>query len=118
MEPLLPPWPERSSGPKPVDDRLCLQGIMYVLHQDTAWQLLPLTMGFGSGRTCWRRLDSWQKASISQQLHRILLALPNEAGELDWPRACVDGSHIRVTQREPQRAHRRSTSGRRAANTT
>ena len=37
-------------------DRLCLQGILYVLHQDIAWQLLPLELGFGSGRTCWRRL--------------------------------------------------------------
>ncbi|WP_406105219.1 transposase [Streptomyces sp. NBC_01003] len=33
IEPLLPPWPERSPGPRPVDDRLCLQGILYVLHQ-------------------------------------------------------------------------------------
>ncbi|MGZ3102379.1 transposase [Streptomyces sp. H72] len=41
IEPPLPPWPERSPGPKPVDDRLCLQGILYVLHQDIAWQLLP-----------------------------------------------------------------------------
>ncbi|MET9463188.1 IS5/IS1182 family transposase, partial [Streptomyces canus] len=25
IEPLLPPWPERSPGPRPVADRLCLQ---------------------------------------------------------------------------------------------
>ncbi|MFD9444068.1 transposase [Streptomyces sp. NPDC060001] len=31
IEPLLPPWPERSPGPRPVADRLCLQGILYVL---------------------------------------------------------------------------------------
>ncbi len=23
VEPVLPPWPERSPGPRPVDDRLC-----------------------------------------------------------------------------------------------
>ncbi|WP_374104647.1 transposase [Streptomyces sp. GESEQ-4] len=50
IEPLLRPWPKRSPGPKPVDDRLCLQGILYVLHQDIAWQLLPLELGFGSGQ--------------------------------------------------------------------
>lgn len=33
IESLLPPWPERSPGPKPVSDWLCLQGILYVLHQ-------------------------------------------------------------------------------------
>ncbi|WP_374212197.1 transposase [Streptomyces sp. PSAA01] len=40
IAPLLPPWPARSPGPRPMDDRLCLQGILYVLLQDIAWQLL------------------------------------------------------------------------------
>ncbi|MFE7523114.1 transposase [Streptomyces halstedii] len=33
IEPLLPPSPERSPGPRLVSDRLCLQGILFVLHQ-------------------------------------------------------------------------------------
>ncbi|MEV6171716.1 transposase [Streptomyces sp. NPDC051954] len=73
-------------------DRLCLQGILYVLYNDIAWQLLPLQLGFGSGQTCWRCLDRWQQAGVFGQLHCIL----NAAGELDWSRACVDGSHIRA----------------------
>ncbi|MFD8941328.1 IS5 family transposase [Streptomyces californicus] len=96
IEPLLPPWPERSPGPRPVSDRLCLQGILFVLHNDVAWQLLPLELGFGSGQTCWRRLDRWQKAGVFDQLHQLLLAELNAAGELDWSRACVDGSHVRA----------------------
>ncbi|WP_417801390.1 MULTISPECIES: IS5 family transposase [Streptomyces] len=95
IEPLLPPWPQKSPGPRPVADRLCLQGILYVLHNDIAWQLLPLELGFGSGQTCWRRLERWQKAGVFEQLHRILLAELNAAGELDWTRACVDGPHPR-----------------------
>ncbi|UPT39958.1 MULTISPECIES: IS5 family transposase [Streptomyces] len=96
IEPLLPPWPERSPGPRPVSDRLCLQGILFVLYNAIAWQLLPLELGFGSGQTCWRRLDRWQKAGAFDRLHRALLAELNAAGELDWSRACVDGSHIRA----------------------
>jgi len=96
IEPLLPPWPEKSPGPQPVADRLCLQGILYVLHNDIAWQLLPLELGFGSGQTCWRRLDRWQRAGVFDQLHRVLLAELNAAGELYWSRVCVDGSHIRA----------------------
>ncbi|MEV4049450.1 hypothetical protein [Streptomyces sp. NPDC049744] len=38
----MPRWPEKAPGPRPVPDRLCLQGILYVLHNDIAWQLLPL----------------------------------------------------------------------------
>ncbi|WP_406224247.1 IS5 family transposase [Streptomyces canus] len=99
IEPLLPPWPERSPGPKPVADRLCLQGVLYVLHRDVAWQLLPLELGFGSRQTCWRRLDRWQQAGVFDRLHRILLAELNAVGELDWTRACVDGSHVRAKKR-------------------
>ncbi|MFF3207703.1 IS5 family transposase [Streptomyces sp. NPDC002962] len=84
IEPLLPPWPERSPGPRPVADRLCLQGILYVLHNDIAWQLPPLELGFGSGQTCWRRLERWQQAGVFDRLHRILLAELHAAGELDW----------------------------------
>ncbi|MGW0346739.1 transposase [Streptomyces anthocyanicus] len=49
-----------------------MQGILYVLHQDIAWQLLPLEPGFGSGQTCRRRLDRWQKAGVFKGLHRLL----------------------------------------------
>ncbi|WP_406347312.1 transposase [Streptomyces sp. NBC_00648] len=49
MEPLLPPWLRKAPDPRPVDDRRCLQGILYVLYNDVSWQLLPLELGFGSG---------------------------------------------------------------------
>ncbi|WP_107098090.1 transposase [Streptomyces atriruber] len=75
IEPLLPPWPERSPGPKPVPDRLCLQGILYVLHHDISWQLLPLELGFGSGQTCWRCLDHWQRPGSSSSC--IAFCSPN-----------------------------------------
>ncbi|MFD4510199.1 transposase [Streptomyces sp. NPDC058457] len=108
IEPLLPPWPERSPGPWPVPDRMCLQGILYVLHNDIAWQLMPLELGFGSGQTCWRRLERRQRAGVFDRLHRILLAESNAAGEFDWSRAYVDGSHIRAKSGPPHLRHNRS----------
>ncbi|MET8168545.1 transposase [Streptomyces sp. NPDC005329] len=100
IEPLLPPWPEKAPGPRPVPDRQCLQGILYVLHNDIAWQLLPLESEFGSSQTCWR-LERWQKAGTCDRLYRILLVKLNTAGELDWSRACADGSHVRAKKGEP-----------------
>jgi transposase len=47
--------------------------------------------GFGSGQTCWRRLDRRQQAGVFDQLHRILLKKLHTAGEPDWSHACVDG---------------------------
>ncbi|MEU6256989.1 transposase [Streptomyces sp. NPDC047043] len=43
IEPLLL-RPEKSPGPRALAGRLCLQGILYVLHHDIAWQLLPLEL--------------------------------------------------------------------------
>ncbi|GHG05402.1 IS5 family transposase [Streptomyces filamentosus] len=91
IESLLPRWPEKAPGPRPVPDRLCRQGILYVLYND-----ITLELGFGSGQTCWRRLERWQRAGVFDQLHRVLLARLHAAGELDWSRACVDGSRVRA----------------------
>ncbi|WP_443049448.1 transposase [Streptomyces sp. HD] len=38
IDPLLPRWPQKAPGPNPVDDRLCLQGILYVLCNDVSWR--------------------------------------------------------------------------------
>ncbi|CAM5640474.1 hypothetical protein SCALM49S_04792 [Streptomyces californicus] len=64
VEPLLLPWPERSPGPRAcAGRRLCLQGILFALYNDRAWRPPPLESGVGSGQTCWRRLDRWQRKS-------------------------------------------------------
>ncbi|MGJ5873058.1 transposase [Streptomyces griseiscabiei] len=107
----------QAAGQGRPDRRRC-RGTLYVLYNDVAWQLLPLELGFGSGRTCWRRLERWQQAGVFDQLHRILLAELNAVGELDWSRACVDGSYIRAKKVGPTPGRRRSTGGKRAANTT
>ncbi|MFF6992371.1 transposase [Streptomyces sp. NPDC010273] len=97
IEPLLQPCPEKAPGPCPVADRLCLQGILYVPHNDIALQLRPLELDLGSGRTSRRRLERRrQQDGVSDQLHRSLLPEPNAPCELDWPRACVDGSRVRA----------------------
>jgi transposase len=67
-----------------------LQGILFVLHTGIAWQHLPGELGFGSGVTCWRRLDECQRAGVWQELHAVLLAHLRAAGELEWSRAIAD----------------------------
>ncbi|MFJ8158963.1 transposase [Streptomyces sp. NPDC094468] len=96
VEPLLLRWPQKQPGPRPVADRPCLQDVLYVLHNDIAWQLLPLKLGFGSEQPCWGRLGRWQQAGVFDQLHGVLDARLKADGELDWSRACVDGCRIRA----------------------
>jgi transposase len=59
VEPLLPVRERRFRYPgrKRLPDREALQGILFVLHTGISWTHLPVELGFGSGVTCWRRLD-------------------------------------------------------------
>src|SRR5215210_7595510 len=120
VEPLLPTKQRRFRYPgrKPLPDREALQGILFVLHTGIAWRHLPLELGFGSGSTCYRRLDEWQRAGVWQQLHARLLAELHAAGELEWSRAVADSSHVQAKKGAPRRARARLIEPETAANTT
>ena len=92
VEPLLPVKERRFRYPgrKRLPDRQALQGILFVLHTGISWPHLPLELGFGSGVTCWRRMDEWQKAGVWERLHALLLARLRAAGEIEWSRAVAD----------------------------
>ena len=109
IEPLLPAKQRRFRYPgrKPFDDRLALQGILFVLHTGIAWRHLPAELGFGGGSTCHRRMDEWQRAGVWDRLHAVLLAELRAAGELEWSRAVADGSHVQVKKGAPRRARAR-----------
>src|SRR5215210_7998233 len=84
-----------------------LPGILFVLHTGISWTQLPAELGFGSGVTCWRRLDEWQKAGVWERLHELLLARLHAAGEIEWSRAVVDASHVQAKKGAPRRARAR-----------
>lgn len=111
VEPLLPKRHRRADGRgRPaLDDRRCLQGILFVLHTGIQWEWLPQQLGFGSGMTCWRRLRDWNGAGVWDRLHEVLLTELHRAGELDWDRAAVDGSHRRAVRGGPKPGRARST---------
>ena len=111
IEPLLPTVSRRFRYPgrKRLGDRETLQGILFVLYTGIAWRHLPLELGFGSGATCRRRLDEWQAAGVWDKLHELLLARLQQAGEIEWSRAVVDGSHIQAKKGAPKRARARWT---------
>jgi transposase len=120
VEPLLPVKERRFRYPgrKRLPDRQALQGILFVLHTGIAWTQLPAELGFGSGVTCWRRLDEWQTAGVWERLHALLLARLRAAGELEWSRAIADSSQIQAKKGAPKRARARSIAAVPAASTT
>ena len=101
LKPLLPRRQRRRRWPgrKPLDDRACLNGILFVLVTGMRWDRLPPQLGYGSGVTCWRRLRDWTTAGVWDRLHELLLAELHAAGRIDWSRAAADGSHVRAKRR-------------------
>jgi transposase len=98
IEPLLPVRKRRFHYPgrKRIDDRRTLAGILFVLRTGIAWQQLPQELGYGSGMTCWRRLQEWQQAGVFQALHEGLLSQLRVARRLDLSRVVCDSASLRA----------------------
>jgi transposase len=120
VEPLLPQKERRFRYPgrKRLPDREALQGILFVLHTGVAWRHLPLELGFGSGATCYRRLDEWQQCGVWERLHALLLSRLRAAGEIEWSRAIADSSQVQAKKGAPKRARARWIGGVPAPSTT
>jgi len=106
------------AGRKRLPDRQVLCGILFVLHTGIQWEYLPQELGFGSGMTCWRRLEEWNRAGVWRKLHEVLLAELHMAGQLDWERAVIDSSHVRAARRGPKAGRARSIGAGPARSTT
>ena len=101
----------RYPGRRRLDDRRALEGILFVLITGIPWKAVPQQMGFGSGVTCWRRLEEWTEDGVWERLHAALLERLRAANQIDWSRACVDGSHVQAKKGAPRRARARSIVG-------
>ena len=98
VEPMMPPvkQPEKQ-GRRPLPGRVCFNAIVFVLVTGIAWAHVPRELGC-SGTKAWRRLRDWQRAGVSERLHKALLDRLNAAGAMDWSASVVDSSRIRALQ--------------------
>jgi transposase len=105
----------RHPGRRRVDDRCCLEAIMYVLRTGCQWAMVPASETGCSGKTAWRRMDEWDRAGVWDKLHDTLLAELNSQGAIDWTTGVVDGSSQRavfggLTPARPRRIAQRMAS--------
>jgi transposase len=88
------PQPQVSPrGGRPrLDDRRCLEGILWILWTGAQWSELPRR--YGSPSTCWRRLKEWEETGVLLHLWRAFLAQLNDQQKLRWDECFADGSFI------------------------
>jgi transposase len=99
IEPLLPKHqPDPRGGAPRKNDRPCLEGILHVLKTGCQWQRLPKCELWPSGSTCWRRFSEWTNLGIWPQLHRQLLNVLGQAGQIDLSVVVVDGASVRAVK--------------------
>jgi len=77
-----------------VDDRRCLNAILYVLITGCRWNDLPREYGHDS--TAWRRLRQWARDGTLLRLWRHLLRDLDLGGQIDWERCAIDGSYVKA----------------------
>jgi transposase len=121
IEPILPPPKPRRwkyPGRKPLDRRKALTGIFFVLKSGIPWEHLPQEMGCGSGMSCWRYLEAWQKAGVWDKVHKLLLDRLRAEEELDLSYAVVDSSHVRAVGGAKKPAPAPWIAGKKARNIT
>jgi transposase len=119
IAPLLPePKPSPKGGRPRVPNRACLEGIILVLKSGMPWQMLPASLGYGSGSTCWRRFHAWTQLGVWPQLHQRLLRVLGRNGGINLDRAVIDSASVRALKggRTPDRTPR--TAAKMAANAT
>jgi transposase len=118
VAPLLPPWTLRpKGGHPPVDNRVCLTGILFVLKTGIPWEDFPQELGC-CGMTLWNRLHDWMRAGVWEKLHRLLLDKLRGADQIDFSRVIVDSSSVRAVHGGKKRAPVPWTGEKAAPNTT
>jgi transposase len=88
--------PSPDGGRHPIEPRVVLTTILFVLKTGIGWEDLP-TEAFGcSYKTCQRRLEAWAASGLWAHLHRLFLARLREADQIDRSRAVVDTSSVKA----------------------
>lgn len=90
-------------------------GILFVLYTGIAWEDLPQELGYGSGMSCWRRLQAWQQSGVWERLHHTLLGRLRQYDQIDWSRASIDGASVASPRGARKRARTQPTAANRVA---
>jgi putative transposase len=86
---LLEYWPPKRTGRKPVDWRLCLNGIIYQMRTGCQWNKLPKQ--FGDDSSVHRWFSRWSQGGVLEKIWTVLVERCDELGDVEWKWQAADG---------------------------
>lgn len=93
-ERIKPHLPERRRGRRGgrpwVDDRRCLEGILWIVWTGCPWSELP--QRYGSKSTVHNRLKAWAQSGLFLTLWQAFLGQLDDRRRLHWEECFLDGT--------------------------
>lgn len=72
LKKFIPEYKESKKGGRPRSDlRKVMNGILYVLRTGCQWNMVPRE--FGTGATCHRYFQEWEKAGVFRKIWQIMV---------------------------------------------
>jgi transposase len=93
LAPLLP-QPTSTRGRPRRDDRLLVEGMVWIARTGAPWRDLPAR--YGPWQTVYDRFTTYRRAGVWAQVLQTLQGLADQRGKLDWSVCCIDGSVVRA----------------------
>ena len=95
LAPLLPlQKPPGTRGRPQVPFRQVVDGILYVLRTGCQWKAVPKE--FGSGSTCHKRFQEWERSGLFQQLWAKLLERYDHLRGIQWRFQSLDSVTVKA----------------------
>ena len=85
-----------ATGRPPVDRRMVVNGILWILRTGAPWRDLPEE--FGTWKTAWRLFDQWTHDGTWKKILHCLRAAFISAGDIDNDLWCIDGTIVRAAR--------------------
>lgn len=95
IQPILPKR-TATTGRRPSDPRVMLNGILWILRTGSPWRDLPER--FGPWQTVYDHFSNWRKKGVYDRILEALHIRLDADGAIDWDLWCIDGSSVRASR--------------------
>ena len=89
-------WSQTCNGRTRADDRLMLNGVLWVLCSGAAWRDMPER--FGPWSTVYQRFRDWRNRGTFEQVLKRLHIRLNEQGQIDLETWIIDSTAVRAAR--------------------